>query len=77
VKIEPLLEKLAAPAQRALTDAGIKTLEGLAKNTEGEVLELHGIGKNAMAVIKETLRENGLSLKTEKLGSQPTEWGIT
>jgi len=63
MKIEILLEKLAAPAQRALLNADIKTLEEVAEHTEREILGLHGIGKNAMAVIKATLDEHGLTLK--------------
>lgn len=64
MKIEVLLERLASPAQRALQNADIKTLEELAKHTESEVLGLHGIGKNALAVIKATLGEHGLSLRS-------------
>jgi len=63
MKIEILLEKLAAPARRALANANIKTLEELANHTEREILGLHGIGKNAMAVIKATLEEHALALK--------------
>jgi DNA-directed RNA polymerase alpha subunit len=63
MKIEILLEKLSAPAQRALVNANIKTLEELARHTEREILGLHGIGKNAMAVIKATLEEHALALK--------------
>lgn len=63
MKIEILLVKLSAPAQRALVNAGITTLEELAQQTDREILGLHGIGKNAMAVIKATLEENGLSLR--------------
>lgn len=64
MKIEILLERLASPAQRALLNANIKTLEGLAKHSGSEILELHGIGKNALAVIKATLEEQGLSLRS-------------
>jgi hypothetical protein len=63
MKIEILLVKLAAPARRALLNADIKTLEGLAKRSESEILGLHGIGKNAKTVIKASLAEHGLSLK--------------
>ncbi len=63
MKIEVLLEKLAAPAQRALVNANIKTIEELAEHTEREILGLHGIGKNAMVVIKATLEEHGLILR--------------
>jgi DNA-directed RNA polymerase alpha subunit len=63
MQIEPLLKRLAKPAQRALQNAGITTLEELASRTEKEITALHGIGKNAIAVIKTTLQENGLSLR--------------
>ena len=55
--------KLAAPAQRALSNAGIKTLKQLASFTEKEISELHGIGKNALTAIKKTLSENKLTFK--------------
>jgi len=63
MKIEVLFERLASPAQRALLNANIKTLEELAKHTEREILGLHGIGKNAIAVIMATLEDHSLSLK--------------
>jgi DNA-directed RNA polymerase alpha subunit len=63
MKIEILLERLASPARRALLNADIKTLEEFAKYTEREIFSFHGIGKNALAVIKATLDEHGLSLK--------------
>ncbi|EQA43658.1 Helix-hairpin-helix domain protein [Leptospira broomii serovar Hurstbridge str. 5399] len=63
MQIDLLFLKIAKPAQRALQNAGIKTLEQLAEFREDEILRLHGIGENAMSVIKSTLKENGLSLK--------------
>lgn len=63
MKIEILLERLVSPARRALLNADIKNLEELTKHSEQEILELHGIGKNALAVIKTTLDEHGLTLK--------------
>ena len=59
--IEVLLNKLAKPAQRAILNAGISTIEQLSKYSEKEVSELHGIGKNAITIIKQTLNENGLT----------------
>ena len=59
--IEVLLNKLATPAQRAILNAGISTIEQLSKYSEKEVSELHGIGKNAITIIKQTLNENGLT----------------
>jgi len=61
--IENLLRKLAAPAQRAIQGAGVKTVEELANMSEAELMGLHGIGQNAMKTIKAFLDENGWSLK--------------
>jgi DNA-directed RNA polymerase alpha subunit len=54
-------DKLAKPAQRALANAGIKTLEQLSQLTEAEFMKLHGIGKNALQTLKAVMDENGLS----------------
>ena len=62
MQIDLLLKQLAKPAQRALQNAGITTLEELARHREKEIAALHGIGKNALTVIQSTLQENGLSL---------------
>ena len=61
MQFDDLLNKLAKPAQRALQNENINTMEELLRYTEKEVLELHGIGKNAMNIIRQTLLENGLS----------------
>jgi hypothetical protein len=37
--------KLAKPAQRALANAGIESLEALAQLTQTEFMQLHGVGK--------------------------------
>ena len=58
-----LLNRLASPAQRAITSTGVTTLEQLSNMSETEISNLHGIGKNALKTIHATLRENGLSLK--------------
>lgn len=61
MQIEILLQKLAKPAQRAIQNAGITTIEQLSGYSEKEITELHGIGKNAMVNIKQTLKEYGLT----------------
>jgi DNA-directed RNA polymerase alpha subunit len=61
MQIDILLKKLAKPAQRAIENEGIATLEQLTEYSEKEFRELHGIGKNAMNIIKQTLSENGLA----------------
>ena len=55
------LARLAAPARRALEGAGLTTLAKLARKTEEEVLELHGMGPNAMARLRKSLTEQGLT----------------
>ena len=62
------IEKLAAPARRALSGAGYSTLQGLAKAKESDIAALHGIGPNALAVLKRELAAHGLSFATGKAG---------
>lgn len=50
-------EKLAAPALRALAHADIKTLKGLTKHTEKEIAALHGMGPNAVKLLKLALKD--------------------
>lgn len=58
-----LPDKLAQPAQRALANAGIQNLKQLAKFSEAEIKELHGIGPNALKQLRSALKANGLSFK--------------
>ena len=57
------LSKLYAPARRALTNAGIDSLEKLSQYTEKEILSLHGMGKTSMPILRASLEEAGLSFK--------------
>jgi len=52
---------LAAPARRALLGAGLTRLEHLAGLREADVLQLHGMGPQAMQVIRAALIDRGLS----------------
>jgi hypothetical protein len=56
---------LAQPAQRALANAGIKNLKQLAKFSETEIKQLHGIGPNALKRLRNALKANGLSFHKE------------
>lgn len=58
---------LAAPARRALENAGIKTLKQLSKKTEKEILSLHGMGPSSIPILKKSLKEAGLQLAGGKL----------
>jgi predicted RecB family nuclease len=57
------LSKITAPARRALEDKGITTLKQLSQYTEGEILELHGIGKTSIPKLKSALKSEGLKFK--------------
>lgn len=52
---------LAKPAQRALAGAGITSLDGLARRTEAEIADLHGMGPNALGQIRDALATRGLA----------------
>ena len=60
------LPKLASPARRALQSAGITSLNQLAEITEDELLQLHGMGPNALGKLREALKANGLSFRKSK-----------
>ncbi|BDP44136.1 hypothetical protein DAETH_41050 (plasmid) [Deinococcus aetherius] len=55
------LPRLGAPAQRALSRAGITTLADLARHTEAEVARLHGMGPKALGVLRAALADRGLA----------------
>jgi hypothetical protein len=50
---------LAAPARRALVNAGITTLPQLASRTRQEVTALHGMGSHAMTRLDDALAAEG------------------
>jgi Bacterial RNA polymerase, alpha chain C terminal domain len=60
------LPKLAAPAQRALQSAGITNLTQLTQVSEEELIQLHGMGKNALSTLRESLKANKLSFREAK-----------
>lgn len=54
-------KNLAAPALRALLNAKITTLKQVAKFTEVEISELHGMGPKALGQLKEAVRARGVT----------------
>ena len=58
--------KMGAPAERALTNAGIQNLKQLTKFTEAKIKRLHGVGPNALGKLRQALAEKGLSFAKEK-----------
>ena len=57
------LPKLAAPARRALLAAGYTSLQDLTQVSEADIMNLHGMGPNAMRALREALTERGLSFR--------------
>ena len=57
-----LPEGLSNPARRALAGAGIQRLEQLTAFSEKQIKQLHGIGPNALAKLRNALAAKGLSL---------------
>jgi DNA-directed RNA polymerase alpha subunit len=55
--------KIGKPAERALLAAGYTRLEQLAKVSEKDLLNLHGMGPKALGILKEALKAKGLSFK--------------
>jgi DNA-directed RNA polymerase alpha subunit len=55
-------KELASPARRALAAAGYTQLTQLAQVSEEHLLNLHGIGPNAIRQLRRALAEKGLSL---------------
>ena len=54
---------LAAPARRALENAGIFTLTQLASNSEKEILDLHGMGPSSLPKLKALLKKSNLKFR--------------
>jgi hypothetical protein len=57
--------KLAAPARRALAQAGYSRLEQLTGISETELLQLHGMGPKAIAQLRLALAASGLAFAGE------------
>ncbi|MFF2155253.1 DNA-binding protein [Paenibacillus chitinolyticus] len=56
---------LSKPALRALAGAGFLRLEQLARVTEKELLQLHGMGPKGIKTLRPALAAKGLSFASE------------
>lgn len=54
-------DSLAAPARRALANAGIRNLAALAKWNAADVAALHGMGPNALVKLRAMLKAKKLN----------------
>lgn len=60
---EGFLSQMSSPARRALLSQGIDSIEALSKFSEKEILQLHGIGKTSIPILKNFLRASNLDFK--------------
>lgn len=58
-----LLSLLYAPARRALLNAGITSEKDLAKWSEEQISNLHGMGPSSLPILRKALKAKGLSFK--------------
>ncbi len=61
--ITGFLALLSGPARRALENANITTAAQLANKTEAEILQLHGMGKATIPILRSVLKSNKLLFK--------------
>ena len=52
-----LPSNIGSPARRALVSASITTLEQVAKLSDEELLELHGVGPKAVRILREYIKK--------------------
>ncbi len=55
--------KLAAPARRALANSKMHQLSDLARHREADVAVLHGMGPNALAILRTALKKHRLAFR--------------
>lgn len=58
------VDRLSAPARRALQGAGITSIKALAKHGERDILALHGMGPSALPKLHAALKAAGLRFKS-------------
>lgn len=57
--------KIGAPATRALQGAGFTQLEQLNGVSEAELAKLHGMGPKALGILRQALKDRGLSFNKD------------
>lgn len=70
---EGIFSQLSAPAQRALDNAGIKTIVQLSKKTEEELLSLHGMGPGSIPKLRDILKTKDLTLSAKDVSVHAKE----
>ncbi|MEX3714420.1 DNA-binding protein [Cytobacillus horneckiae] len=63
--VESDIPNISKPANSALALAGYIKLEQFEKVTESDLLKLHGVGPKGIRILREALKENGISFAKE------------
>lgn len=56
--------RVGGPVLRALANAGIRSLNGLARWRERDFAALHGVGPKGVRILKAALAERGLGFRS-------------
>lgn len=64
------LPNIGAPARRALAAIDVTTLTQVATWTEAELLALHGVGPNAIRILRKALQAGGAEFRSEDRSSR-------
>ena len=63
--VQDELPRIGAPATRALAGIGVTRLSQLTEHRAEELLKLHGMGTRAIAILRQALADQGLSLRDD------------
>ena len=67
------LPHVSGPANAALAEAGIASLNELATHTEGQVADLHGMGPKGIRILKAALAQHGLTFTDRASSTNPAD----
>ena len=59
------LPNMGRPATAAPAQIGVRNVEDLAGYTEQEILALHGVGTNAIRILRPVMEEMGIRFRDE------------
>lgn len=61
------LSLFAAPARRVLQNKGITSVDQLSQFNEKQISELHGIGKHALRLMHQLLKQSGKDFRCGRM----------
>lgn len=60
-----LPNSMGKTAPRELQSAGVNSLQKASERTEKELLAIHGVGPKAIRIMKEAMKEKGLTVRED------------